>query len=26
LKDDMRDWETQAAAIGEILKARLADL
>ena len=26
LKDDMRDWETQAAAIGDILKARLADL
>ena len=26
LRDDMRDWETQAAAIGQILKARLADL
>ena len=26
LKADMRDWETQAAAIGQILKARLADL
>ena len=26
LKEDMRDWETQTAAIGEILKARLADL
>ena len=26
LKDDMRDWETQSAAIGQILKARLADL
>jgi len=26
LKEDVRDWETQAAAIGQILKARLADL
>jgi PadR family transcriptional regulator PadR len=26
LKDDMRDWETQTEAIGQILKARLADL
>jgi transcriptional regulator len=26
LKEDMRDWETQTAAIGQILKARLADL
>jgi PadR family transcriptional regulator PadR len=26
LKDDMRDWEAQAAAIAQILKARLADL
>jgi transcriptional regulator len=26
LKDDMRDWETQTEAIGQILTARLADL
>ena len=26
LKEDMRDWETQAAAISYILKARLGDL
>src|SRR6476660_7797307 len=26
LKDDVRDWETQAAAIQHVLKARLADL
>ena len=26
LKDDMRDWATQAEAIGQILTARLADL
>jgi transcriptional regulator len=26
LKDDMRDWEAQAAAITQILNARLADL
>jgi PadR family transcriptional regulator PadR len=26
LKDDVRDWEAQTAAIAQILKARLADL
>jgi PadR family transcriptional regulator PadR len=26
LKDDMRDWEAQSAAIAHILKARLGDL